>query len=164
LGKLVQAVRDAQALRGRAAKSQRGPIIHGCFVLDCFLLKGRAMAVFVPRILVVAFAGALALAACNRTDGQSEGGPSPSDRIPMTVTADGFVPARTHVKVGKPVTLLVTREVEQTCATDLVIKDYGVNRALPRGQTVEIQFTPTKKGPIPYSCAMGMVSGELTAE
>jgi len=122
------------------------------------------MAVFVPKMLVLGLAGALALAACNRTDGKSQGDTSPSERITMTVTADGFVPARTHVKVGKPVTLVVTREVEQTCATDLVIKDYGVNRALPRGETVEIQFTPSKKGPIPYSCAMGMVSGELTAE
>jgi len=122
------------------------------------------MAVFVPKLLVLGFVGALALAACNRTDGKSEGDSASSERITMAVTADGFVPARTHVKVGKPVTLLVTREVEQTCATDLVIKDYGVNRPLPRGQTVEIQFTPTKKGPIPYSCAMGMASGALTAE
>ena len=121
------------------------------------------MAVLVPKILVLGFVGALALTACQRTDGNSQGA-APSERITMAVTADGFVPARTHVKVGKPVTLVVTRGVEQTCATDLVIKDYGVNRALPRGQTVEIQFTPSKKGPIPYSCAMGMVSGELTAE
>lgn len=122
------------------------------------------MAIFLPKLLVVGCVGALALTACNRPDGKSESGASPSERITMAVTADGFVPARTHVKVGTPVTLVVTREVEQTCATDLVIKDYGVNRPLPRGQTVEIQFTPTKKGPIPYSCAMGMVSGELTAE
>lgn len=27
-----------------------------------------------------------------------------------------------------------------------------------------IRFTPSKEWPIPYSCAMGMVSGELTAE
>ena len=122
------------------------------------------MAVCVRKILGLGCVGVLALTACHRTDGNSEGGAAQSDRITMAVTADGFVPARTHVKVGTPVTLLVTREVEQTCATDLVIKDYGVNRPLPRGQTVEIQFTPSKKGPIPYSCAMGMVSGELTAD
>jgi plastocyanin len=84
--------------------------------------------------------------------------------LEITVTNDGFVPARAKVKVGQPVTLVVTRKVERTCATDLVIKDYGVNKPLPQGERVEVTFTPTKPGPIRYACAMDMVAGELVAE
>ncbi len=84
--------------------------------------------------------------------------------IAVAVTADGFVPARSRVKVGEPVTLVVTRQVERTCATEIVIKDYGINKPLPHGQPVEITFTPTKPGSIHYACAMDMVGGELVAE
>ena len=107
----------------------------------------------------------LALSACSRNS--SDAGASQhalASRIAIAVTADGFVPAQTHVKVGQPVTLVVTRQVAKTCATDIVIKDYAVNQPLPENQPVEITFTPTKAGPIRYACAMNMVSGELVAE
>lgn len=84
--------------------------------------------------------------------------------LELAVTSDGFVPARAKVKVGEPVTLFVTRKVQNTCATDIVIKDYGVNQPLPEGQRVQVTLTPKKPGPIRYACAMDMVSGELVAE
>ena len=87
-----------------------------------------------------------------------------AQRIEIAVTADGFVPTGTRIKVGQPVTLVVTGQVERTCATDIVIKDYGVNKALPQSRPVEVTFTPTKAGPIRYACAMDMVAGELVAE
>jgi plastocyanin domain-containing protein len=80
------------------------------------------------------------------------------------VTSDGFVPARAKVKVGQPVTLRVTRKVDRTCATDIVIKDYDINKPLPNGQTVEVTFTPAKAGSIRFACPMDMISGELIAE
>jgi plastocyanin len=85
-------------------------------------------------------------------------------RIEVSVTSDGFVAAGNKVKVGEPVTLVVTRKVERTCATDIVIKDYAINRPLPQGQAVEVTFTPTKPGPIRYACAMDMIAGQLVAE
>jgi len=84
--------------------------------------------------------------------------------LEIAVTNEGFVPARAKVKVGEPVTLGVTRKVERTCATDIVIKDYGINEPLPQGQRVEVTFTPKAPGSIRYACAMDMVSGELVAE
>lgn len=84
--------------------------------------------------------------------------------LEISVTSDGFVPERAKVRVGQPITLVVTRKVERTCATDIVIKDYGVNKPLPQGERVEVTFTPTKPGPIRFACAMDMVSGELVAE
>jgi len=110
---------------------------------------------------------ALALASCSRHDASAEKPApevTPRDHITMAVTADGFTPSSSHVPVGKPVTLVVTRKVAQTCATELVIKDFGINQPLPENQPVTVTFTPSKAGPIHYSCAMGMVAGDLVAE
>jgi plastocyanin domain-containing protein len=130
-----------------------------------------------PKVSVLAIASlalSAATLACNRSE------PSPSQQaapvadanqvhdrahpLEITVTNDGFVPARAKVKVGEPVTLAVTRKVENTCATEIVIKDYDIDRPLPQGQRVEVTLTPKKAGPIRYACAMDMVSGELVAE
>ncbi len=125
------------------------------------------MAPLFDRTRLLMFAGLFALSACNREPPTAEQ-PAPATgsaaRVAITVTADGFVPSQTRLKVGQPVTLVVTRKVENTCAKDIVIGDFGVNKPLPQDQPVEITFTPTKPGPIHYSCAMGMVSGELVAE
>ncbi len=87
-----------------------------------------------------------------------------SNQIVMTVTSDGFVPADIKVKMGQPVKLTITRKVEQTCATDIVIKDYGIKKPLPLNQAVEVEFTPTKSGKIKYACAMNMIRGEIIVE
>lgn len=119
-------------------------------------------------LVITILAGSLGLAACSRNktanESSAQAAQSTPGRIAVAVTDDGFVPARTRVKVGEPVTLVVTRQVERTCVTDIVIKDYGINKPLPQGQAVEITFTPTKPGSIRYACAMDMVAGELIAE
>jgi len=76
----------------------------------------------------------------------------------------GFVPAKAQLKVGEPVTLVVTRKVERTCATEVVIRDYGVRQPLPLGAPVEVTLTPRKAGAIRFACAMDMIAGELVAQ
>ncbi len=84
--------------------------------------------------------------------------------VKLTVSDKGFVPAEITVKKGVPVTLLVTREVEATCATELVIEGQGIHKPLPLGQEVVITFTPDKKGEIRYSCPMDMLSGSIRVQ
>jgi plastocyanin len=84
--------------------------------------------------------------------------------IELTVTKDGFTPAKAAVKKGEKVRLVVTRKVERTCATELVMKDYGINQPLPLDKAVVIEFTPTKSGGIHYACAMDMIGGELVVD
>lgn len=122
--------------------------------------------------VVVTLLGApLALGACNRSNtasavsgSQAKSSPPASQRINIAVTSDGFTPERSRIKVGQPVTLVVTRQVDRTCATEIVIQEYGINQSLPKDQPVEVTFTPTRAGPIRFACAMNMVAGELTAE
>ena len=86
-------------------------------------------------------------------------------RVEISVTKDGFViPRPQRLKAGQPVTLVVTRQGERTCATDIVLKDFGLSRPLPLQETVELSFTPSKAGKVRFACAMDMLAGELTVE
>lgn len=83
-------------------------------------------------------------------------------RVTMQVTKDGFVPAAFTVPVGKPVTISITRHVEKTCATEIVIKDFDIKQDLPIETTVEFTFRPTKPGEYRYACGMDMIAGTMT--
>ncbi|MGB8930234.1 MAG: cupredoxin domain-containing protein [Anaeromyxobacteraceae bacterium] len=81
--------------------------------------------------------------------------------VEMEVTGEGFVPARVKVKKGEKVRLLITRKTDRTCATEIVIKDYGINVPLPLNKTVKVELTPKAPGEIHYACAMNMIGGVL---
>ena len=93
--------------------------------------------------------------------GCSEKGPQ---TVKVVVSDRGFVPAQITVKKGVPVTLLVTREVEATCATELVIEGAGIHKELPLHQEVAVTFTPEKKGDLKYTCPMDMITGSIRVE
>lgn len=85
--------------------------------------------------------------------------------IEVTVTKNGFEPSPIKVKKGEPVTLVITRKVEKSCATEVVVPGYDVKEKLPLNTPVTVTFTPTKSGDLKYGCAMKqMVGGVLTVE
>jgi plastocyanin domain-containing protein len=84
--------------------------------------------------------------------------------IEISVTKEGFVPATITVKKGERVRLVVTRKVERTCATEIVIRDQGINQRLPLNQPVTVEFTPTKSGQLRYACGMDMISGTIVVQ
>src|SRR5512144_562336 len=111
----------------------------------------------IPRLSsALALAGALvALPALAAGTSQSPARAKPSASqekaaqvVELAVTGKGFEPAAVRVKAGRPVKLVVTRRTERTCATEIVVKDYGVNQPLPLNQPVEVTFTPKKAGPV----------------
>ena len=55
---------------------------------------------------------------------------------------------------GEPVSLVITRKTDQTCAKEIIIPDYGIKRELPLDKPVTIAFTPKKSGEIKYSCGI----------
>ena len=69
---------------------------------------------------------ALVAAGCGGTKGAE---------VPISVTENGFEPSRIEVKHGQPVTLLVTRKTDQTCATEFVVPSRGITQSLPLNQT-----------------------------
>jgi len=87
-----------------------------------------------------------------------------AQRVRITVTEKGFEPRIVTVQAGRPVTLLVTRKTDRTCATALVLKKYGIDRQLPLGRTVAIQFTPARPGELTYACPMDMIHGKIVVK
>jgi plastocyanin domain-containing protein len=84
--------------------------------------------------------------------------------VQLSVTNEGFVPSQVTVKAGKPVKLIVTRKTERTCATEIVMKDFGVKEALPLEKPVTVNITPKKAGDYRYACGMDMIAGVLKVE
>ena len=85
--------------------------------------------------------------------------------VEITVTEEGFVPSPVRVREGEPLTLIVTRTTDRTCATEILIPAYDIEEELPLDQPVTITFTPTKSGEIKYGCGMGqMIAGVLVVE
>lgn len=85
--------------------------------------------------------------------------------VQLSVTEKGFEPKSVNVKKGEPLKLIITRKTEQTCAKEIVVKDYKIQRELPLNTPVEVTFTPDKAGKLNYGCGMGMmISGVLMVE
>jgi len=105
-------------------------------------------------------AGLFALAGCAGT-AQS---PAMPGVIAISVTEDGFVPTEVRVRKGEPVTLVVTRKTDKTCATEFVMKSRGIHEPLPLNQAVEIRFTPTESGELRYACGMDMYKGKVIVQ
>jgi plastocyanin domain-containing protein len=112
--------------------------------------------------------GALALVPALAQAAQKKSGSSSSSKaqvVEMAVTDSGFFLTKpVNVKAGQPVKLVVTRKTNRTCATELLLQDYGIKQPLPLNETVEVTFTPEKAGPIRYSCGMGMTGAALVAQ
>ena len=84
--------------------------------------------------------------------------------VQVVVTSNGFEPAEIKTKKGEPLRLVITRKTEKTCATEVVIKDLGINMKLPLNEAVAIDLTPKKDGQLRYACGMDMISGVIVVE
>src|SRR5690242_16823884 len=83
-----------------------------------------------------------------------------SRRVEISVTENGYEPSPITVKKGEPLTLVITRRTEKTCAKDFILDEHNIHAALPLNEPVTVTFTPTKEGELKYGCAMGkMLSG-----
>jgi plastocyanin domain-containing protein len=84
--------------------------------------------------------------------------------VELTVTSKGFEPSVVNVKAGKPVRLVVTRKTERTCATEIVMKDFGVNQPLPFEKPVTVVVSPKGPGAYRFACGMDMIAGVLKVQ
>ena len=63
------------------------------------------------------------------------------------------------IKAGVPVKLTLTTNGTRGCSRAFTIPSMNVSMVLPETGTEVIEFTPTKKGRLTYTCSMGMYSG-----
>lgn len=118
----------------------------------------------IRRGIVTLLAFGVLASGCSSSQQAKSEAPAASNRVEIAVTEDGFVPASVTVTAGQPVTMVVTRKTDKTCATELVMKDQNINQALPLNQAVEITFTPAQKGTLTYACGMDMIKGTVVVE
>jgi hypothetical protein len=84
-------------------------------------------------------------------------------RVAVAVTEEGFVPSRIPAKQGTPITLVITRKTEKTCANEILFKGQEGKTDLPLNKPVEVTYTPKASGEIKFGCAMGMMIGGVLA-
>jgi plastocyanin domain-containing protein len=104
-----------------------------------------------PALLL---ATALALLACRS-------GPR---EVAVTVGANGFDPWKIAARKGEKLVLVLTRTTDDTCATEIVIPEAGVDARLPLRQPVRVELTPARTGKLRFSCAMKMFQGEIDVD
>ena len=83
--------------------------------------------------------------------------------LEMTQSASGYRPDVLKVKAGIPVRWIITSESSFTCASTIAVPSLNIQKNLQKGQNI-IEFTPTQKGSIPFSCSMGMYRGTILVE
>lgn len=73
----------------------------------------------------------------------------------------GYTPNRFTVVKNVPVRWVIDAQAPYSCASALIVPSLKIQRQLKPGENI-IEFTPTKTGPIPFSCSMGMYTGSFT--
>ena len=68
------------------------------------------------------------------------------------------------LQAGKPARITFTRTTDETCATEVVLPDYGIRKTLPLDQGVTIEFTPKKSATAGFACGMNMLKGALVVQ
>ncbi len=81
----------------------------------------------------------------------------------IEINSKGFEPSSLKLKAGAPAKVTFVRKTDETCAREVVIKEYGINRDLPLNEPVTIEFTP-RKGEFTFACGMDMIKGKLIVE
>jgi plastocyanin domain-containing protein len=76
--------------------------------------------------------------------------------VEMTLADSGVTPTEVKATKGEPLRLAITRKTDATCATQLVVKEYGINQPLPLNKTVYVDLTPKESGSVRLMCGMGM--------
>ncbi len=98
---------------------------------------------------------------CNKKTDDAKAGPAQSGTIAITVDADGFKPSAVTLKKGAPATLVFTRTVDDTCATEVVFPELSIKKDLPKNTPVSITVPTDKEQKLTFQCGMGMYKSSV---
>lgn len=85
-------------------------------------------------------------------------------RLTVKITQRGFEPDTLKLRRGVQARITFLRTTDQTCATEIVLRDFGIRRSLPLNQPVVITLTPNKRGEFIFTCGMNMMRGKLIVQ
>lgn len=81
--------------------------------------------------------------------------------IRLRISNRGYEPKLIEVKKGKPVKLAVFREDKENCGGEIVFPKLNIEKTLPVGEIVPVEFTPSESGEINFTCGMDMLRGKV---
>jgi plastocyanin domain-containing protein len=85
--------------------------------------------------------------------------------VEVTVTDDGYQPARIELVAGEPARLAFHNEADSSCAASVRSEALGIETTdLPKGETTVIEVTPQKAGEYTFTCGMGILEGAVIVE
>ena len=124
------------------------------------------------RILRVAgflgvLAGGLLSSGCRKAEPPIQPGtPSAPRRVEVTVSNQGFTPARIVGKPAESLTLVFRYQKSAgECGREVVLPAQNVHVTLSEGQPTEVALTlPTTKGEVSFTCGMNMLRGAVLIE
>jgi plastocyanin domain-containing protein len=111
--------------------------------------------------LAALVAGA-AVTGCTQKQAATSTSTASANEVAIEVTDAGFVPAVAYVPKGQPVTLVVTRKTDQTCATAMIFTS-GEKHELPLQKTVRVELPADHADTLAYACPMDMIKGTIVA-
>lgn len=79
----------------------------------------------------------------------------------VLINDQGYSRTSINLRRGVPTRITFLRPTEETCATEVVIADYGIRRSLPLNVPVAVSFTPKRSGEVTFTCGMNMMRGKL---
>lgn len=77
------------------------------------------------------------------------------------IVEHGYRPSRIELEAGVPTTLRFDRREDDACTEMLVSELWPSTHRLRAHAETEIRFTPLRPGRYPFTCGMGIYSGEL---
>jgi plastocyanin domain-containing protein len=84
--------------------------------------------------------------------------------VKVTVSGMEYSPAEVVVKKGVPLRMEFTRDGKRGCGSRLVFPELGIERELPIGETVVVEFTPEQAGKLSFTCGMNMMKGKIVVQ
>ena len=85
-------------------------------------------------------------------------------KFTVKITERGFEPLSLTLRRGVQARITFIRTTDQTCAKEIVLRDFGIKRDLPLNQPVVVTLTPNKKSEFIFTCGMDMMRGKLIVQ
>jgi len=79
--------------------------------------------------------------------------------VRIDVSSNGYSPQHITLKKSVPARLILTTNGTNGCARAFTIPSLRLQKILPVTGTETLEFTPTKAGPLVFTCSMGMYTG-----
>ena len=126
-----------------------------------YLVIGALACVLVWKIAPLISTPGFVIRAAPAGANVTQGPQAPPGSVLVNINMTGFDPALIEAKAGQPLKLAFFRPNAANCAREVVFPDLGIRKELPPGQTVVVDITPVKSGPLGFECGMKMLKGQL---